>query len=228
MQKIFFRFLDLIFENSCVICNESSGQNSICKLCESSFTIRNEKSNVKFFKEINVYSWGLYDGRLRDGIIALKAGKKKLASYFANKLTAFWEMIPEKIKNKNCIVVPVPSHKERIKERGYCQTSLISSSFAQKTGLYFSNTLITRSKQTKYMNSLNDINERKENIKNAFEIISPIYTENILIIDDILTSGSTICELARTIHRKHPGVSLIGLTIASGDKYDLVDNEQWE
>ena len=221
MLKTLTKFIDLIFENSCVICNKSSGQNLICKGCESSFIIRNENNNIKLFEEINVYSWGLYDGRLRDGIISLKAGKKKLANYFAKKLMGFWKKLPEQIKNKNYFVIPVPSHNKRIKERGYCQTTLIATNFAQITGLNFSNTLITRNKKTKYMNSLNDINERKENIKNAFEIINPIYAKDILIIDDILTSGSTLCEVAKTIHKHNPDINLIGLTVAAGDKYNV-------
>lgn len=220
MLKIFTRFISLIFENSCVICNESSGQNCICKYCESSFTIRNEKNNFKSFEEITVYSWGLYDGRLRDGIIALKAGKKKLANYFSEKLTDFWKTLPEKIRNRNYLVMSVPSHKQRIKERGYCQTTLITKYFTEALSLNFSNNSMIKNKQTKYMNSLNDINERKENIKNAFEIINPIYAKDILIIDDILTSGTTLCEVAKTIHRTNPNINILGLTVAAGDRYN--------
>ena len=220
MQKIFCRFIDLIFENSCVVCNESSGQSSICKSCEKDFIIRNKTNNIKSFEEINVYSWGFYDGKLRNGIIALKAGKKKLANYFGNKLTDFWKTLPEKIRNKNYLVMPVPSHKQRVRERGYCQTTLIAARFSQTIGLDFSNTIITRKKQTKYMNSLNDINERRENIKNAFELINPIDVKDVLVIDDILTSGSTLCEIARTIQRDFPKVNVLGLTVAAGDRYN--------
>ena len=220
MIIVFIKIIDLIFENSCVICNESSKENPICKDCESSFTIRNENNNIKSFNEITIYSWGLYDGRLRDGIIALKAGKKKLANYFASKLINFWETIPNGIKNKNYLVMPIPSHKQRIKERGYCQTTLIARNFAQTTGLNFADNLIIKDKQTKYMNSLNDINERRENIKNAFEIINPIKAKDILVIDEILTSGSTLCEFGKTIHTVNPNTNILGLTIAAGDKYN--------
>ena len=188
--------------------------------CESSFTIRNQRNNIQIFQEITVYSWGFYDKKLRDGIIALKSGRKELAKYFAKRLIEFWETLPGKVKNENYIVVPVPSHKQRIKKRGYCQTTLIATDFAQMTGLNLSNNLVTRKKQTRHMNSLNDINERRENIKDAFEIINPINVKNILIIDDILTSGSTLCEVARTIHRHNPDTSVLGLTVAAGDRFN--------
>ena len=70
------------------------------------------------------------------------------------------------------------------------------------------------------MNSLNDINERKENIKNAFEVINPIYAKDILVIDDILTSGSTLCEIAKTIHKNNPNANILGLTVSAGDRYN--------
>ena len=142
MLEIFSRFIDLIFENSCVICNESSGQNPICKFCENNFIIRSKASSIKSFEKITVYSWGLYDGRLRDGIISLKAGKKKLANYFSEKLVTFWKTLPEEIRNRNYLVMPIPSHKQRIKERGYCQTTLITSYFTEALELSFANNFV--------------------------------------------------------------------------------------
>ncbi len=219
MLRIVSDFVDLIFENSCLICSEMCGKNFVCKKCESKFILRNENNNVKQFEKTTIYSWGMYDGKLRDGIIALKAGKKKLADYFAGKLTDFWNSL--EIKNKDYIVHPVPSHKKRIKERGYCQTTLISSKFTQMTGLNFMWDFILRKKQTKFMNGLNNLSERKENIKNAFEVIKPIDFKNILLIDDILTSGSTLCEVAKTIHERFPEANILGLTVAAGDRYNI-------
>ena len=217
MLKTFTKFVDLIFENSCVICNESSGQNTICKLCESDFMIRN--NHVKTFEEITVYSWGLYDGKLRNSIISLKAGKKKLTAYFAKRLVTFWDMLPQNITNKDYLVTPVPSHKQRIKERGFCQTTLIAKNFAEYYKFNLSTNSMIRKKETKFMNSLANLKERTKNINDAFEIINPINAKNILVVDDILTSGSTLCEIARTIHRHNPNANITGLTVAAGDRY---------
>ena len=221
MKNLLSKIVSLIYENSCLICNQSSGVALVCKACEKEFVERKE-NYIKIFDKVTAYSWALYDGKLRTGILELKAGKKKLANYFGEKLVNFWNKIPEKIKNTDYMVIPVPSHKKRIKERGYCQSSLIASKFAESFGMKFSNGLVRRIKETKYMNSLKDINERQENIKNAFDISKQdIEVKNILIIDDILTSGSTLCELAKTIHAKYPDINLTALTIASGDTYDL-------
>ena len=225
MHKIIITFINLIYENSCLICGESSKKSVVCNACESNFIPRSQ-NHTKSFQGITVFSWGIYDGKLRDGIMKLKLGKKDLAPYFSERLFDFWMKIPKEIKNKNHFVIGVPSHKRRIKQRGYCQASLIGELFAKKLGSKFMNNFIVRKKETSFMNSLSNVTERVENIKNAFEIVGTLdkEEESILIIDDILTSGSTICELARTIRKRYPKVNLVGLTIASGDTYNLMGN----
>ena len=218
MKSFFVNLLDLLYENSCLICNSYSGSHIVCNACEKSFVVRTD-NHIKYFQEIVVYSWGLYDGKLRQGIINLKNGKKKLANYFSKILTGFWNTLPDVCKNKNYQVINTPSHKKRIKERGYCQSSLIGMSFAENLGFNFNPYLVVRKKETLYMNSLVNVRERQRNIKDAFEVVSSLSNDkkDILIIDDILTSGSTMCELAKTIKRKYLDVNLVGLTIASGD-----------
>lgn len=219
MQNLLLKIADLLYENSCLICNEASKASLVCKKCEQDF-IERKNNHIKRFEEITVFSWGLYEGRLREGIISLKAGKRKLADYFTNKLTVFWNKLNKDVKYKDYLVIPMPSHNKRIRERGYCQSTLIAKHFAESLNFNFSNQFATRIKETLFMNNLLNINERIENIKGAFKITDENPKENnILIIDDILTSGTTICELARAIHTKYPDKNLIGLTIASGDTY---------
>ncbi|GEM_PF-958310 len=219
MKNIFKYCIDLIYENSCLICKQSSSKDLVCLECENSF-IKRETSYNKDFDDLTVYSWGMYEGKLRDGIIQLKSGKKQLAKYFSKKLIAFWKKVEHNIDLNNCIVIPVPSHKRRIKERGYCQTSLIAFDFASELGINYSGKLITRHKETSFMNKLESINDRRKNIQDAFLLNDlPLDKENIILIDDILTSGSTICGLGKTIKQKYPDIKLLGLTIASGDKY---------
>lgn len=220
MLKQLRQMVNLLYENSCLICNTSSKESLVCSTCENDFTERQE-NYAKSLQGITVFSWGMYDDKLRQGILQLKNGKKKLASYFSNILLNFWIKKLNQINHIKYLVIPVPSHKKRIRERGYCQSSLIASDFANYMGLDFSNKFVVRTKETLFMNSLSDISERIENVKNAFQATNEISKEkNILIIDDILTSGSTMCELARTIHKKYPEVNLVGLTVASGDTYN--------
>lgn len=220
MYKFLTKLVNLIYENACLICDEPSKNMEICSNCENSFQDR-KNNYLKIFPEITVYSWGLYDGKLRDGILKLKGGKKKLASYLGKKLYDFWSWLPTETKDIDYLVIPIPSHKKRIKERGYCQATLIAQEFASKAQKKFSNNLVIRKKETSLMNNLKNVKERKNNIRDAFCVTGQEPREkNILIIDDILTSGSTICELARTILEKYTQINLVGLTVASGDTYN--------
>ena len=218
MGWFFDKLLNLLYESSCLTCHATSTE-FICNTCKDSFIIRSKNNYIKQFPKLKVYSWGVYEGKLREGIISLKNGKKKLSIYFGDILISFWQKLPE-FNQCNYIVIPVPSHKSRIKERGYCQTSLIAKRFADKLNLLYSDKLVKRIKHTKHMNNLNNIFERQENVKEAFKA-SQIQSSRLLIIDDILTSGSTMCEVAKTIHETNPNIKITGLTIASGDTYNL-------
>ena len=214
------RFINLMYESTCSICNNSSETEVVCQKCEQGF-IERKGNHIKSFKEIPVYSWGLYSNTLRDGLIKLKNGRKELAKYFNKKLTGFWNTLPSKIKDKKYLVISIPSHIKRVKERGFCPSSLIATEFSVGNKQIFSKDYAIRTKETFHMNCLSSLNDRIININNAFNISDNYANEkDILIIDDILTSGSTICELSRTILKKYPNTNLIGLTVASGDTFN--------
>ncbi len=222
MKRLLAQIVGLLYENQCSICNETCSNSIVCKFCENEFVIRGD-NYIKHLDKVKSYVWGMYEGKLRQGIINLKNGNKKLAPYFGKKIAELWEKFPEDIKFGNSLVIPIPSHKKRIKERGFCQTSLIANEFAKTLSLGILNESIVRRKETRFMNTLQSVEERKNNIKDAFEINdrNSIYkcVENIFIVDDIVTSGSTISELASTISTYCPNVNLIGVAVASGDKY---------
>jgi len=222
MKSIFKKLVNLLFENTCPVCRNGCADLIICNSCERNLEVRKDLY-IKELEGIKIYSWGLYDGNLRQAIISLKNGKKELSSLFANKLIDFWKSVNKSNLN-NFLVIQVPSHRKRIKERGYCQTTLISEHFAKNLSYFFSSSHIARKKETNFMNKLN-LEGRIENIKNAFEVVKPLENNlKIIIIDDIFTSGSTMQEIERTIHKEYPNVELIGLTVAAGDKPLIVNS----
>lgn len=214
MINIFKKLINLLYENSCVLCKNNCKDLIFCSECENKLEKRKELYK-KTFDEISVYSWGFYDGNLRDSIISLKNGKKKSAKFFGLKLSSFWKTL--NLDSNDYLVIPVPSHKKRNKERGYCQTELIAKEFSSNLNFRFSNNHLIREKETLFMNKLN-LNERIENIKSAFKLVNSFDEEkNIILVDDILTTGSTLCEIAKIIHSKKSNINIIGLTIAAGD-----------
>ncbi len=99
----------------------------------------------------------------------------------------------------NCQIIPVPLHKSRLQNRGFNQSELI----AQKIGLHYqipvNKYLLKRIKNTKPQIELKH-KERQENIKDAFIINKNAeIPKNIILLDDVITSGATIAECSRTL-----------------------------
>lgn len=113
-------------------------------------------------------------------------------------------------------VVPVPLHAERLKERGYNQTELIFKDWAKGQRLLWMPDLLVREKHTIPQWELT-LTDRKQNIKGAFTMTHPerIKNQNILLVDDIVTTGITLDECAKVM-KKAGATSVYALTIASG------------
>ncbi len=111
-------------------------------------------------------------------------------------------------------LVPVPLSKKRLKWRGYNQAELI----AKELALFFQVPLLINSllriKETIPQTQLS-IAERKNNLKDAFLANKSIEGKNILLIDDIYTSGATMQECAKTL-KTSGAKKIIGIVVARG------------
>jgi ComF family protein len=116
---------------------------------------------------------------------------------------------------KNFIVVPLPLSSQRLKKRGFNQSELIAKIFANRFLLQIQTGCLVRSKNSKPQSETKNLNERRENIKGCFGIKSPdmLGGKNIILIDDVTTSGATLLEAAEVL--KSAGVKkIIALTVA--------------
>lgn len=116
------------------------------------------------------------------------------------------------------LIVPVPLHKKRYRQRGYNQAFLLAKEISDHTGIKMDNELVVRKRYTDPQKKLGN-KDREKNLKNAFELTrEKIEQKHILIIDDIYTTGSTINEIARIL--KKAGVDKIFfLTISIGQGF---------
>lgn len=120
-------------------------------------------------------------------------GRREFAEYYADILYKHFETVISKLNIT--AVIPVPIHNKRLKIRGYNQAELIAEILAQKLKLPHISDYLIRSKNTLAQKNLDPISRRK-NLKEAFEINknSQYYNmllKNVLLIDDIYTTGST-------------------------------------
>jgi ComF family protein len=121
------------------------------------------------------------------------------------------------------IIIPIPGDKKRSIQRGYNIPSLIAKDLSEYTikefhsGSYHEQLLKT--KNTVEQNKLNRI-ERVKNIKKSYAIntknpISFSNVEHVWIIDDVITTGSTMFECGKLLKKQYPFIKLWGIVIAS-------------
>ncbi|MBQ9764910.1 MAG: ComF family protein [Lachnospiraceae bacterium] len=97
------------------------------------------------------------------------------------------------------LVIPVPIHKSRLRQRGYNQAELLASRVSTGLGLEMRSDVLIRTKKTEVQNKLND-KERQKNIEEAFKINkNVVQSKRVVIIDDIYTTGSTINACAKVL-----------------------------
>lgn len=99
-------------------------------------------------------------------------------------------------------IVPIPLHQRRFNWRGFNQAELLAHEIAKPLNVKIENNLVIRSKFTKPQVKLT-VEERKKNIDNAFELIGDPANKKILLVDDVITSGSTANEIAKLLKRFH-------------------------
>ena len=113
-------------------------------------------------------------------------------------------------------LLPVPLHAKRLKERGYNQAERIFEQWARQNGLLWEPTVLERIRPTIPQWELK-LRERKKNIKGAFAVAHPekVKNKNILLVDDIFTTGITLDECAKVL--KKAGANQVkALVVASG------------
>ncbi len=209
----------MIYPQVCSICGKLNSK-SLCNKCkirlekEYDFKSDNYSQDIeKNFKEHHYFF--RYENLIRNQILSLKFHEKpyiyKTISYFLeNKRKNF-----ENLKKYDIIIV-VPVSKKRQKERGYNQSELIAKEISKMLSIKIEKNIIKKLKNTPPQSSLNK-EQRQENIRGVYRAfnIEKIENKNILIIDDIYTTGNTVNECAKVLVEKGINKQSIGvLTIA--------------
>jgi competence protein ComFC len=122
------------------------------------------------------------------------------------------EQFQRQIKKGEWILAPIPLSEARLRKRGYNQAQILAEELSQKLNFPMQN-LLERTRETKTQGGLTT-SQRKLNIKNAFKLkIEDVKHKNIFLVDDVVTTGSTLLEAARVL--KRGGVQKVfGLTLA--------------
>jgi len=203
--------VDFFLPRFCPSCKSklSSEENVICSSCLSKIqragAERLQREYKRKFREQKFISGfvSLFvfekDKELQHVIHELKySGKFNLGS-FLGKLIA-QELGGKILEWEIDFIAPVPLHHLKRAERGYNQSEFLARGMSPVLNIPAKSNLIKRNRFTETQTALS-LDERRENVKDAFSLKSRrnLASKNILLIDDVITTGATISECGRML-----------------------------
>ncbi len=179
------RELEFVLPPLCPLCGCPSSTDLLCHQCQQSPLAIDGIRSVAFFR-----------GSLRRAIHAFKyRGMRSLAMPLGRLMSAHWQSAPLPVD----VIVPVPLHRRRLRERGYNQAALLAQVLGTEIGLPLGEDWLVRARATLPQVEL-DAGERKKNVVGAFQCHKrdAVAARRVLLVDDVCTTGTTLesCSLA--------------------------------
>ncbi len=167
-------------------------------------------TKIDFTHTLSAYIF-VAESPLQSVIHAMKYdGMMKLGSYLGNSLSY---LVPKEIHN----IVPVPLHRTRRAERGYNQAEVIAKALASQSNTKVE-CAVKRVRPTPSQTHLS-VQERIENMRGAFAltpVAAKIKGKNILLVDDVMTTGSTLASVAHALLEAKPkSISTLAVAIVA-------------
>lgn len=151
-------------------------------------------------------AYGSYDGGLRDLIHLLKYEQVLPAANLLGRMLAEAIAGLDGLAAQTVLVVPVPLHKRKLRQRGFNQSELIAKAALKlrknDKPYQFRGNLLERRRETKSQIGLSS-HQRRENLRGAFAVTEGEWVkgQEILLVDDVFTTGTTASECARVLRR---------------------------
>ena len=205
--------IDLIVPRHCCVCGEtlSRQERDICLNCL--YTLPKIEPHHK--KEIEQIFWGKIDIERAASFMYYRKGSPYNALMHKLKYkdapevgTRLAEMAAKELMDSGFFdgitrIVPLPLSKKKLRKRGYNQSEYIAMGLSNITGISVDTSLVKRDIANETQTHKNR-DERWENVKDIFSVNSNVSLEeeHVLLVDDILTTGATICSCAATLQKE--------------------------
>ncbi|MBP0029486.1 ComF family protein [Roseofilum reptotaenium CS-1145] len=209
--------LNLFLRSNCPMCDRPTDEEVLCSTCSRAlrqlqFCPSHRRLYTCASKSMPVWVWGKYQGQLKGAIARLKYDNHpEIARPLGQWLGEAW-IATHTTKPVSPLVIPIPLHPEKLKQRGFNQAERLAASFCQVTGFPLSTNGLIRSRETEAQFGKR-ADERRANLKNAFTVntarISRDPHSPVLLLDDIYTTGATVQSATQAL--RYQGISVYGV-----------------
>ena len=205
-----------LFTSLCLICDtkNTSSKLPLCDDClhelphnlhacqQCGLTIEDTKSSLcgkcqtkppAYDKTITPY---VYDTAIKHLIVELKFKKKLINAHLLGKLLA---QVAETEKSPD-FLLPVPLHRKRLRKRGFNQAMELCRVLSKELSIPVLTNVIEKTKETVPQSDLS-AKQRKTNLQSSFKLHRKPPIGSIAIIDDVITTGTTINEIAKLLKK---------------------------
>ena len=210
----------VLFRQNCVFCNANinapqTSNHAVCRPCLNDLPWHPTNS----CPQCGLTSSGMVCGRCLNSppdfdatkavfLYAYPVDAMMLRYKYGNMLNlgdAFGEFLAKKVNVEDClknidIIIPMPMHPQRLKERGFNQALEIAKVLCKKSKEKLDFKSVERQTLTPPQASL-PLKERVKNIKGAFKVNVNLTGKRIAIVDDVMTTGASLNELAKTLKK---------------------------
>jgi ComF family protein len=200
----------------CLACYHSLPKNgNSCYQCGEPFDIKQKtvlvcgkcQKHRPFFDQ--THAPFLYQGAIRHLISNLKFNNNYKNARLLGMLLA------DNLRHhapKPELIIPVPLHRDRYRQRGFNQSIEIGKTMAKELQIQLNLYSCQRCRNTQHQTGLSAI-QRHKNLRNAFTVSTPLQVNHVAILDDVMTTGTTVNELAKKL--KKTGVSKVDIWACS-------------
>jgi len=235
LQTLYEEFLDIVYPQFCLGCGQEGSR--LCSDCLSLIEVT-ERRFCPFCSSVDLFNGrcSRHQNRALDGL-DFAVGEKnflleealvkfKSPPYCQNLAIPLASLIVAHLRLGNYqkelfqpspVLVPIPLHRKRERERGFNQSLLLARQLAQEFSLSICYRCLQRQKNTLSQEGLSP-KERQENLEEAFFCPFPelIKGQKIILVDDVFASGATMEKAAQVL--KNKGAAFVwGITIARRD-----------
>ncbi|WOB43850.1 ComF family protein [Thermoleptolyngbya oregonensis NK1-22] len=214
--------LNLVLQPCCPMCGRTDGRSPappLCIDCDRRLThCQMPQPTTEWRPPLPVFSWGKYQGTLKQAIATLKYNHHpELARPLGHAMGRAWL---HSVHGKTpLIVVPIPMHADKQKQRGFNQAELLATSFCQVTRLPLERRGLVRVRATTPQFGLS-VEERSQNVAGAFQV-GPAFGRSprrpVLLLDDIYTTGATARNAAACLEAR--GIRVYGLVALASPRF---------